>query len=170
MDPLEIDGRTYAPGEVVTLVGCGKDKLDDGQEHYARDLYDSSFFGLKRGVAEGYSDMWYILSAKHELLHPFQPIGYYDLSLYEFTDEELDEWGRRVGSALRARSDEFEDRGVKTVVVLASEIYLEPLRETLDDLPFRVETPLRGERFHDQMSILSDLYPPENHGLDEFGK
>ena len=168
MDPLEIDGRTYSPGEVVTLVGCGKDKREDGRLHYARDLYTSTFFLLKSRVAAGYSAEWYVLSAKHELLHPYQPVGYYDRSLYEFSEEELAEWGSRVGSALRVREDMFVDLGVEAVVVLASEIYLDPLRETLDELPFRVETPLQGVKFHDQMRDLSAMSPPENETLDAF--
>lgn len=165
---LEISGRTYEAEEVVVLAGCGKEKREDGREHYAKDLYTSNYFRPKRLIAEAYADLWYILSAKHELLHPYQPVGYYERSLKDLDDEETAEWARRVTSALDVRRDLFRQSSAEAVVVLAGSDYYDPLADALDDLPLRVETPLRGLKFHDQMSWLWDSAPDPNATLDEF--
>lgn len=49
-----------APGRSLVLVGCGADKADEPRA--AKDLYRSSYFSLKRDVAE-LADTWYIISA-----------------------------------------------------------------------------------------------------------
>jgi len=170
MRTLEFDGGNYDEGDAVFLVGCGKAKQEDLIHHYAKDLYTSTFFRHKATVAEAYGHAWYILSAKHELLHPYSPVLSYDLAVDDLSETELETWADRVSASLRARSEEWLEAGVEGIVVFASAAYLDPLRETLEDLPFRVETPLQGRGLYDQMSYLSDLQPPENETLAEFKK
>lgn len=62
----------------VGLVGCTSQKLK--RPAPARELYVSSLFKKASAFAERSCDRWYVLSAKHGLLHPFlhffQPIQF----------------------------------------------------------------------------------------------
>lgn len=63
----------------VVIVGCGKTKVDHSCP--ARDMYQSELFRKRRAYAEKSSDAWFILSAKHGLLHPDTVIEPYDETL-----------------------------------------------------------------------------------------
>lgn len=166
---LKIGDNIYERGEVVVLAGCGKSKQEDGRLHYAKDLYTSNFFLPKRMIAEAFAPtLWYILSAKHGLLHPYQPVRAYDTSMRDLDEEGTSVWASRVVSSLDVRRDLFESRPAEAVVVLAGSDYYEPLEPYLSDLSLRVETPLRGLPFYDQMGWLWDAAPAPNATLDEF--
>ena len=63
--------------ERIVLIQCTKTKREERAA--ARDLYDeSAYFRDYRDYAETFGDEWYILSAKHGLLHPETEIAPYD--------------------------------------------------------------------------------------------
>lgn len=124
---IDLGRRVYDPDEVVPLVGCGKQKREDGREHMAKALYTSSYFAQKRRLAEAAS-RWYILSAKHGLLAPSHPLGYYDRSMGDVAQAgETAAWGDRVVAALLCRWGEFADAGVAALALLAGSDYVDPL-------------------------------------------
>lgn len=162
---LEINGRMYEPGQVIALVGCGKQKREAGKEYYAKDLYTSSYFSLKRRNSETYADRWYILSAKHGLINPHLPIRPYDVSMRDLGPVETEEWAKRVVSDLFARGVEFEDSGAEALAVFAGKDYYEPILRELDrreeEFPLPVVLPFDGLGFHEQMAYLSEQLPDE---------
>ena len=54
--------------KIIVLVGCGKSKLAHAAP--AKDLYTGPLFKKAMAYAELVGDEWYILSAKHGLIHP----------------------------------------------------------------------------------------------------
>ncbi len=61
------------------LVSCVSQKLPVSAP--AKDLYTSPLFCKARSYVERKGQPWFILSAKHGLLHPDQPVAPYDLTL-----------------------------------------------------------------------------------------
>lgn len=60
----------------ILLLGCGK--LKASAPCAARELYVGTLFQLRRQVAERSGLPWGILSAKHDLLLPGDPVAPYD--------------------------------------------------------------------------------------------
>jgi hypothetical protein len=63
----------------VGLVGCAARKLQGPAP--ARELYVSQLFRKASAYAEATCDRWYILSAKHGLVHPDTVLEPYDVRL-----------------------------------------------------------------------------------------
>ena len=63
----------------IGLVGCVKDKTAIPQA--AKDLYISTLFTGRRSYVEWSSDSWWILSAKHGLVHPDEVLVPYNVAL-----------------------------------------------------------------------------------------
>lgn len=128
----------------IVLVGCVKSKGQ--QATRARDLYVSNLFRKRRAYAEGLGARWYILSAKHGLLHPDDAIGPYDVYLAEQPATYRRAWGAWAVAQLQALHDLRGQR----VEVHASEAYVAPIRDLLSEAGATVETPLahltRGEQ------------------------
>jgi hypothetical protein len=148
-DSMEADaGSRFAPldEKTVVLVGCGDAKRDHAAP--ARDLYTSTFFGLKRNYAETVGDYWYVLSAEHGLVPPNKVLEPYDT---EITGVDGDEWEARVRGDLPNLSG-------ATVIVLAGRDYIEAggLETTLSLYADDVEYPLAGKGLFEQQSWLSD--------------
>ena len=61
---------------MIALVSCVAQKLECAAP--AKDLYISAWFKKARIYVEGEFDEWYILSAKHYILHPDTVIEPYD--------------------------------------------------------------------------------------------
>jgi len=173
MDRLTIDGKQYEPGEVVALVGCGKAKHTDAWIYEARNLYSSSFFGLKRDVAEFYGDIWYILSAKHGLVLPGTLLEPYDLALGDLEPSEKEEWGEQVADSLTDREAMFERSPATAIGLFAGSDYRDPLLRALpDEFPLEVVFPFEGMGLFEQMSYLSNSLPErddEETTLNEWG-
>ena len=92
----------------IALVGCGSSKidLDDGETVSAGELYDSTYFRLKREFAETCCEKWRILSAKHGLLRPDDEIESYDASLNPRSDSyigdyEAGKWAVQTAQSFR---------------------------------------------------------------------
>jgi hypothetical protein len=63
----------------VALIACSKMKVED--QVAAEDLYSSPLFRMSRSYAERNAHRWFILSAKHGLLHPETITSPYDTTL-----------------------------------------------------------------------------------------
>lgn len=110
----------------LVLVGCGAAKQDTDRPVPAKDLYTSSYFGLKRRYAEVVGDHWAVLSAEHGLLPPTKEILPYETSIDDLDGDALDELAHDVGMDLIDWSALTE---ADEIVVLAGRKYIEPLRE-----------------------------------------
>ena len=78
----------------LILVGCVKSKHHGKLP--ARCLYRSRLWDCRRNYAEMHGRPWYILSAKHGLLHPDKPIDCYDQAKNDLSPAERREWSGRV--------------------------------------------------------------------------
>lgn len=84
----------------IGLVACGKGKLDHPAP--ARDLYTGQLFRFARAYCEREYDTWWVLSAKHGLVHPDAVIAPYDQTLAGAPVEERRQWARLVADQLWA--------------------------------------------------------------------
>ena len=104
----------------IGLVGCASQKLR--RPAPARDLYVSQLFRKASAYAELTCDRWYVLSAKHGLVHPDTIIEPYDMRLgtNDRTSPPIHTWAAGV----RAQLDtELAGLGDVTLVALAGEQY-----------------------------------------------
>jgi len=129
------------------LVSCVAEKTTEPSN--ARELYISPWFVAARSAVEATGEPWYILSAKHGLLHPDTVTAPYDSCLDWMPVEERRDWGERVSQKLRAVPGTFE-----RVVVLTTPRYREFLMETLHELASEVATPLDGMSEEKQIALL----------------
>jgi len=84
----------------IGLINCTKRKLD--KPCPARELYTASaLFRKARAYCENHYETWYILSAKHGLVHPDQILAPYDLTLKQLSVAEQRAWGKRVSEQLQ---------------------------------------------------------------------
>lgn len=164
----------------IALVGCGKSKveLDDGETIPARDLYDSTYFQLKREYAETCCDKWRILSAKHGLLSPAEEIEPYDASLNPRSDSyigdyEAGKWAVQTSQSLRV-FDSFQAVHAR-YVVLAGEDYITHIEDELTRGHRTVAFPFRSDDLDgngDQMGWLREqidtYHPPGQADLEHY--
>ena len=116
----------------IALVGCGSQKrdLEDEQAVPIDWLYTSTYFQLKREYAQACCDDYRILSAKFGLVPPEALVAEsYDLTIGDLDDDALVEWVARVDDRLTTIDADA------TLVVLAGQAYIDPLRDVLDDAP-----------------------------------
>jgi hypothetical protein len=84
-----------------TFIACGAAKLP--REAAAKDLYVGSLFRLARRYAEASGDPWWILSAKHGLLHPDEQVAPYELFLSGCDPSYRAAWARLVAAQILSR-------------------------------------------------------------------
>jgi len=138
------------PGRSLVLVGCGADKADEPQP--AKDLYRSSYFSVKRDVAE-LADTWFILSAEHGLVAPDRVLEPYDTEWSELPEATRTQRVTEIVADLTPVLS-LVDR----VIFLAGHNYRDPLISTLDehDGSVTVVSPFDATSgFHDQMQLLA---------------
>ena len=87
----------------LCLVTCVAEKRRDASP--ARDLYQSPLFSRARRFAEDRYDSWFILSAKHGLVHPGDVLAPYNQSLLDSTDGERRTWAVRVFEQLSRQTN-----------------------------------------------------------------
>ena len=129
--------RAFRAGLVTTMrtiaiVGYGSQKnaLEDEQAVRIDQLYTSTYFQLKREYAQACCDDYYILSAKFGLVPPKALVAEsYDLTVHDLDDDTLAKWVARIDDRLAAIDPDA------TLVVLAGQAYINPLRDALDDAP-----------------------------------
>ncbi len=122
----------------VFLVGCGKSKVS--KTVAARELYTGSLFTAARRYVESTRSPWFILSAKHGLVHPDKLTAPYEFQLR--TRDQRDLFGRRVFSQIVL--DVLPGAGNVKFSVLAGEVYADAVCGQLEAHGFKCEQPLRG--------------------------
>jgi len=127
----------------ITLVQCTGTKRD--HEAPARMLYDeSAYFRKMRAWARSRGDPWYILSAKHGLVAPGEPLAPYDQR--DLSDAQAE----RIATQL-------SERGVTRVYVCAGRGYLDPLTPALESQGIDVVDPFAGLQIGERLSKLDEL-------------
>jgi hypothetical protein len=80
------------------LIACSREKR--AERAPAKDLYLSERFRLCRTAAEVYADKWFIVSAKHGLVHPERILSPYDTTIANMTPREFEMWNKKVTNQL----------------------------------------------------------------------
>jgi len=88
------------PTSRLLLIGCVKGKRKGTWP--ARQLYVSELFSRRRHYAEATGCSWFILSAKHGLVAPDEPIEWYDRALSDVGAHERRRWSESVLKQLDA--------------------------------------------------------------------
>ena len=115
----------------------------------AKDIYRSPWFNLARARVEHEAAPWYILSAKHGLLHPDTEIAPYDVTLNTMGVVQRRHWAARVKSQM----DEILPNADE-VVILAGLRFREYLDKYLRSRFFSVTVPMEGLRIGQQLRWL----------------
>lgn len=118
----------------------------------ARDLYISSWFRKARSYTESTGRPWFILSAKHGLVHPDELISPYDLTLNTMPIAARRQWACRVLTQLEPYLD-----GAGSVVFLAGQRYREFLDPSLRSRGLAVSVPMEGMRIGEQLRWLTKM-------------
>jgi hypothetical protein len=123
--------------DTVGLVGCASQKLR--RPAPARDLYVSQLFRKASAYAEQTCDRWYILSAKHGLIHPDQVLEPYDAKLgtNPRTSPPIHQWAATVREQLTA-----ELAGIENVKLIA--VAGQQYRYAVYGGPWEYEVPMQG--------------------------
>jgi hypothetical protein len=133
--------------KTVILISCGKRKLKSSA--VTREMYVGSLFrkSLKYAEVRYPGAAIYVLSAKHGLLALQDRITPYDLTLNQFTANELKRWAERTMVQLRQATDLRSDR----FIFLAGVKYRKFLAEKLKS----PEIPMRGLPIGKQLKFLN---------------
>lgn len=131
-----VNQSKYADRSPIALVSCTKAKRP--HQCRARELYMASpqFFQYRR-LAQLFPN-WYIMSAKHGLVHPETIIGPYDQTL---DNSENYEWARGIVlDLIRYHSEPLH------LIFFAGKRYFNPIINFLDQNNFNItfETPTEG--------------------------
>jgi len=132
----------------IYLVSCVKTKRRG--RHPARDLYVSPWFKKAKSYVEKKGAQWFILSAKHHLVHPDQEIRSYEQGLADMSVKQRRAWAERVLTALRPLVGARD-----TVHFLAGAVYREFLEGPIRQMGCRVKVPMNGLPFGEQLRWLS---------------
>ena len=147
-------GNQSDPGKTICLVGCGKQKAPGRAR--AKDIYTSPFFQYKRQYAERFGESWFIISAKHHLLHPDKVIEPYDEALNGAGVTTKKSWATIVYEQLYQVISPND-----TIVILAGKDYFEYLLPLLGC--YKVLLPLKRLKQGGQMQWLkSELSNEDN--------
>ena len=132
----------------VFLVACaGKMRRN---ANIAMFLYDESpLFRKARQYVFATRDEWFILSAKHGLLHPREWIEPYDLSMNSLTAPQRKLWAEKVAIDYMGMF-----KGSATAVLLAGEAYRHFLLPALEQRGIMVSVPMKGLGIGEQMRWL----------------
>lgn len=124
----------------IGLVSCVKTKREEPAT--PRNLYTSPYFEKMRDYAEQNHDDWWILSAKHGLIHPdADPIGPYNETLSGARVARKREWSEKVAEQL---DEEGLLSGDVMLVLHAGKDYYGELLPLIGDTGVSVEIPTEG--------------------------
>lgn len=139
-----MSSETYTVG----LVGCASQKLRRAAP--ARELYVSQLFKKASAYAELICDRWYVLSAKHGLVHPDQVLEPYDVKLgtNARTSPLIHQWADMVRKQLAA---ELTGIGKPKLIALAGEQF----RYAVYRGPWEYEVPMQGLGIGQQLGWLT---------------
>ena len=146
MDQTFDEGELSLPDSLY-LVSCVARKRHHVTS--AKNLYQSPLFKLARSRVEREGAPWYILSAKHGLVHPDTEIGPYDETLNRMGVGKRRDWATRV----TIQMDETLPNAAE-VVLFAGKRYREFLVEYLRRRFDSVRVPMEGLRIGQQLQWL----------------
>ena len=150
MDERQVEPRPAQFEKAVYLVSCTKSKLCVPAP--AKELYAaSSWFSKAREYVKRQKQPWFVLSAKHGLVHPDEVITPYDCTLTDMGPAERLRWAKRVLAELQQHLE-----GVETVTFLASVPYRKLLIPALLGRGFCVSVPMEGLRQGEQSQWLKE--------------
>lgn len=130
------------------LVSCVSKKSCDRSR--AKDLYQSEWFKKARKFVERSGAPWYILSAKHGLLHPDELVTPYEQTLNKMPIYERKLWATGVLDKLLPMLTPSQ-----TVIVLAGVRYREFLMPNLIQAAGEIRIPMEGMRIGEQLAWLT---------------
>lgn len=141
----------------VALVACGKAKVDHPAP--AREFYTGSLFRMTRDVVEGGGyDAWWILSARHYLVHPDDILSPYEASLTNAPDEFIDMWVNQVDLSFRCNRPGYgtwtQHGGQLVVDIYAGQNYATPLVKRWASLSWEINLPLDGLQIGERLAAL----------------
>ncbi len=132
----------------VALVACSKTKLDSPAPVRAAELYSpSQLFSAAYGYAGAHNDAVFILSAKHGLVPPDQPLACYEQTLTTMGKAARQAWARGVAAQLDRWSRRWSaahGRPIGTVELHAGKAYTDFLVPLLTAQGIEVANPLAG--------------------------
>lgn len=133
----------------IGLVGCASQKLK--RPAPARQLYVSPLFKKASAYAELTCDRWYVLSAKHGLVHPDTVLEPYDIRLgtNHRTTPPIHQWAAGVKAQL---AEELAGLDNVKLVALAGEQY----RTAVYFGAFEYEIPMKGLGIGQQLGWLTE--------------
>jgi len=119
----------------IGLISCVS--MKQTREADAQDLYISPLFKKSKEYAIDRLDQFYILSAKHGLLQPFDKIHPYDATLKSMSKQERVVWAETVFAELADKLGNDDE-----VVFLAGEAYREFLEKKIRERGIKTACPL----------------------------
>ena len=131
----------------IAFVSCVKTKRDHACA--AKALYVSDWFLKARKFVEGLGCDWYILSAKHGLVHPDTKIQPYDLTLKNMRVAQRRKWSEQVLSQIMDIAPSSA-----SLCFLAGMDYREFLVGPLRDAGMSIAVPMKGLRQGEQKAWL----------------
>ena len=131
----------------IGLVGCVKKKV--GVPRVAKDLYVSTLFVGRRSYVERSSDEWWVLSAKHGLVHPDEVLAPYNVTLKDADRLARRSWSNQL---LLVIDERIQPRRGDVFEIHAGAEYREfGLLDGLRDRGCVVEIPTEGMPFGVQL-------------------
>ena len=131
----------------IGLVGCVKKKV--GVPRVAKDLYVSTLFVGRRSYVERSSDEWWVLSAKHGLVHPDEVLAPYNVTLKDADRLARRSWSNQL---LLVIDERIQPRRGDVFEIHAGAEYREfGLLDGLGDRGCVVEIPTEGMPFGVQL-------------------
>jgi hypothetical protein len=142
------------------LVGCGKKKQQGDQTYFAAELYTGPLFTARKRYAQdadrtGRCICWWILSAEHGLVLPWQLIRPYELSMAVLDEVERARWAMNVAHDLVSSSEEvlhMTGMAGAEVEIHAGQDYCNPLEGVLHAIGIRTTRPLESLSQGDQLA------------------
>lgn len=132
---------------LVYLVACSATKRDIYTS--AQFLYCSERFNLVKDLMEQTKSEWYIISAKHGLVHPCEMLSPYNLNLEEMSCEMKMLWAESIVNRLIP-----EHTKTTRYVILAEKSYSDPLVKAFHNHNFKFTVPFQGMSHDAQIDYL----------------
>ena len=136
----------------IYLVSCVSQKTPYPAP--AQDLYTSTWFQKARAYVLKSGSPWFILSAEHGLVHPYDVLTPYERTLKNMSAAERCAWAERVQSQMKQSLPDADE-----VVILAGTHYREHLEDWLHRRFARVQVPMRGLQIGKQLQWLTENEP-----------
>lgn len=141
------DSIQLGSANCFALISCSKSK--GGHRDLARDMYVSPLYRKSVQLAELWGLPFYILSAKHGLLHPDEVIEPYEQTLRTASKKERQDWAQRVDKQIR-------ELPRKKLIVLAGDDYFAPLLEAGATAPLEYLAPMRSLSLGTRLAFLNE--------------